>query len=73
MKGLRQPFVHDLCIPSMRLFSAMTMWFLSFVCQPALSQTKEESRVAAQVLEAMRRHVAPQRIVWAWAGDFKQP
>jgi len=38
----------------MRLFSAMTMWFLSFVCQPALAQTKEESRVAAQVLELRR-------------------
>jgi ketosteroid isomerase-like protein len=32
----------------------MTMWLLSFVCQPALSQTKEESRVAAQVLELRR-------------------
>lgn len=32
----------------------MTMWFLSFVCQPALSQTKEESRVATQVLELRR-------------------
>jgi ketosteroid isomerase-like protein len=54
MKGLQQPFVHAAIIPSMRLFLAITMWVLSFVCHPALSQTKEESRVAAQVLELRR-------------------
>ena len=26
-----------------------------------------------QVNAALRRHLDPARIVWAWAGDFKQP
>ena len=42
----------------------------------AVAQKVDEAIAAvtpAQLLEAMRRHVDPQRIVWAWAGDFKQP
>jgi zinc protease len=38
---------------------------------------KLDDQIAAvtveQVNAALRRHLDPARIVWAWAGDFKQP